>query len=130
MEKQSKSCISQETIIKGQSPEQISNLGGFLTRIGVSDIIPVEYDVKNYFSNIIRGLLEVVHVESGRISFLLRVKPVVTVSNYFVITLFFSYIDFVQVRLCLSCLRLHKALENSFLVRYQTLVSILYKTFS
>ncbi|KAK1368965.1 4HBT domain-containing protein [Heracleum sosnowskyi] len=78
MEKQSTSCISQDTIIKEQTPGQISELGAFFQRVGVSDTIPLDYDVKDYFSNIIQGLLQVVHVQSGRISYLLRVKPVVT----------------------------------------------------
>lgn len=80
MGKNSASSILQETIIKEVSPENVSQLEDSFRRLGVSDTIPVEYDVKNYFSNIIRGLLKVVHVESGRISFFLCVKPVVTVS--------------------------------------------------
>ena len=81
MEKQPTSGISQETIIREQSPDQISRLAGFIERIGVSHTIPVGYDVKNYFLNMIRGVLvEVINVQSGRVSFLLRVKPVVTVS--------------------------------------------------
>lgn len=83
MEKQPTSGISQETIIREQSQEQISRLAGFIERIGVSQTIPVDYDVKSYFLNMIRGVLvEVINVESGRVSFLLRVKPVVTVSYY------------------------------------------------
>ncbi|KAL8095533.1 uncharacterized protein LOC141693699 [Apium graveolens] len=74
MEKQ----FLQDAIIKDQAPEQISILGGFLQRMGLSDTIPEDYDVQNYISNILRGLLEVVHVGRGRSSFLLRVKPVVT----------------------------------------------------
>lgn len=70
-------CITQETVIIDQSPEMIAQLSAALETTGISSTIPVEYDIKGYLSNIIRGVLEVLHVESGRISLLLRVKPVV-----------------------------------------------------
>lgn len=108
MEKQSTSSIFQDTIIKEQTPEQISGLDGFLQRMGLSDTIPADYDVKDYFSNIIRGLLEVVHVQSGRVSFLLRVKPVVTV-NYSLfypvfLTVFFILRNCVTENVSQTCL--------------------------
>ncbi|KAF1001936.1 hypothetical protein AG4045_023978 [Apium graveolens] len=70
--------ITQETVIIDQSPERIAELSVALERTGISSTIPLEYDIKGYILNIIGGVLEVLHVETGRISFLLRVKPVVT----------------------------------------------------
>ncbi|KAK1392080.1 hypothetical protein POM88_011136 [Heracleum sosnowskyi] len=78
MEKQTSGIgITQETVIIDQSPEMIAELKTIMEMTGFFSAIPVEYDIQGYLSNIIRGVLEVLHVETGRISLLVRVKPVV-----------------------------------------------------
>lgn len=72
--------ITQETVIIDQSPEMIAELRAATESTGFFSTIPVEYDIKGFLSNIIGGVLEVLHVQTGRISLLLRVKPVVAVS--------------------------------------------------
>lgn len=89
MEKQ-RSCITPEII--NQSPEMIDGLSVALERFGISSTIPVEYDIKGYLSNIIGDVLELLHVETGRISLLLHVKAVVAVSCYYIFASFESFI--------------------------------------
>lgn len=79
MEKSLTSFINKEAIIsKDISPEKMLQLIRFYTRAGVSETIPESY--KDFYSDLIRGLLKVDHVKRGRVSCLLCVKAVVTVN--------------------------------------------------
>ncbi|KAK1364435.1 hypothetical protein POM88_039996 [Heracleum sosnowskyi] len=65
-------------ISKEVSAQMVSQLSGYLERIGASNTIPLDYGSKDFFSNIVGGLLKVDRVERGHISLLLRVKAAVT----------------------------------------------------
>ncbi|KAK1364431.1 Phenylacetic acid degradation-related domain-containing protein [Heracleum sosnowskyi] len=74
-----KSLLFKEAnISKEVSAQIVSQLSGYLKRIGASDTIPLDCDGKDFFSNIVGGLLKVYRVERGHISLLLRVKAAVT----------------------------------------------------
>ena len=76
-----KPLFHKETQISGEVSAQIvSQLSEYLERIGASDTVPLNCTSKDFFSNIVGGLLKVDHVGRGHITLNLRVKAAVTVN--------------------------------------------------
>ncbi|XP_017215190.1 uncharacterized protein LOC108193167 isoform X1 [Daucus carota subsp. sativus] len=74
-----KPLFHKETQISMEVSAQIvSQLREYLERIGASDTVPLNCTRKDFFSNIVGGLLKVDHVERGHITLYLRVKAAVT----------------------------------------------------
>lgn len=72
--------FKEANISKEVSAHIISQLSGYLERIEASGTIPLNCASKDFFSNIVGGLLKVDLVERGHVSLLLHVKAAVTVN--------------------------------------------------
>lgn len=81
MEKPLANFVNKGAVIsKDVSPEKLFQLNRMFGRMGAAAIIPESYARKDFYSDVIRGLLTIDRLEKGRISCLIDVKPVVTVN--------------------------------------------------
>lgn len=75
-------------------PDSASRFARFIQDIGVSDTILPDYSNKDFYSDIVRGLLKVDKVGRGLVTCLLSVKPAVTVNSLFHQILLVSFLFF------------------------------------
>ncbi|GMN71236.1 hypothetical protein TIFTF001_053365 [Ficus carica] len=69
------------TISSDVSPESVAGLLGFLSDLGVSAILPDHCTTKDFYYNLISGVLKPLRIEPGRVTCLLTVRPAVL--NFF-----------------------------------------------
>ncbi|KAK9273071.1 hypothetical protein L1049_017878 [Liquidambar formosana] len=73
--------VSSATISEDLPPSHVAGVASFFRTVGVSDTIPANCATKDFYSDLIRGLLKIDRLQRGRLTCLLSVKPVVT--NFF-----------------------------------------------
>lgn len=72
--------LSSATIISEEvSPEHVPRVLGFLQDVGVSAVVPDHCNAKEFFSNLVSGLINPLTISRGHVTCLLNVKPAVAV---------------------------------------------------
>ena len=89
------------TISSDVSPENVAGVLGFLSDLGVSAILLDHCTTKDFYYDLISGVLKPLRIEPGRVTCLLTVRPAVLVS-------FSSWFCVFP-----SCMMLFGCLENS-----------------
>ncbi|EXC28020.1 hypothetical protein L484_022253 [Morus notabilis] len=63
------------TIFEGVSPETVHKVLSFFSTVSVSAVLPDHSTTKDFYSELIAGLLKPLRIEPGRVTCLLTVKP-------------------------------------------------------
>ncbi|KAL6981891.1 hypothetical protein U1Q18_023509 [Sarracenia purpurea var. burkii] len=70
-----KSFGNSTTAVADTNSKSLSFVPDFFELVGITPSIPPQFDTKGFFSDFIRGLLKVDHIDRGHVSVILSVKP-------------------------------------------------------